>query len=178
MPSLARPCPAQPCHAMPGHAMPGPAEPRRAEPDPALLRHWSSQTSPRQSGGMMPSLSAAAIMPRCLLSARRTWHRRQRVRRFAISLLPSFPLLMWSQWHSSNATGTPQWVQHPPSRSQTRRRRSSHISRGGRRLGTFTPSQFQTIRFQSDQIRHSVRRPGRPVCQLRSLPIPSVHEAR
>jgi hypothetical protein len=30
------------------------------------------------------------------------------VRRFESLLLPSFPLLMWSVWHSSKATVTPQ----------------------------------------------------------------------
>jgi hypothetical protein len=105
LPYLASPCLPVPYQASPsrGRALPCHARPRQAS-----LRHSSSQTSPRQSGGMMPSLRAAAIIPRCRLSARRTWHRRQRVRSSDSLLPPRFPLFMWSMWHSSRAKVTPQ----------------------------------------------------------------------
>jgi hypothetical protein len=135
---LATPCQATPNRAPPGHARAGLTSPCHAAPRRAMLRHSSSQTSPRQSGGMMPSLRADAIMPRCRLSARRTWHRRHSVRSSDSLLPPSLPLLMWSIWHSSKLRAAPQWMQRWPSRSQAWRRCSSHISRGGRCLGTAT----------------------------------------
>ena len=86
----------------------------------------------------MPSASAFAIMPRCLISLRKTWQRLHKTRRFVNSLPDALPLRIWSIWHSFSAEGVSQWKHLPPSRSQTLRRVSCHISRGCRFLGIFT----------------------------------------
>lgn len=104
-----------------------------------------SQTKSRQSGGMIPSASALAIMPRCLLSARRIWQRLQSTRRFTLAFVPSLPLLMWSTWHllrgSDHRAVSLQYGpwQRPESRSHTWRRVSFHTSRGCRFLGIVNP---------------------------------------
>ena len=110
-----------------------------AAPCIILPIHYS-QTSSRQLGGMIPSANAFAIMPRCLISLRKTWQRRHKTRRLSISLPDNLPERTWSMWHSFRATGVSQWKHLPPSRSQTLRRVSYHISRGCRFLGIFTLS--------------------------------------
>lgn len=63
--------------AAPSQGMPGDAEECHAKRSlamacPAAPSFTPSQTSSRQFGGMIPSLSALAIIPRCQQSARRT----------------------------------------------------------------------------------------------------------
>lgn len=106
--------------------------PGDATPVPAL---YYSQINSRQFGGIIPSRNAEAIIPLCRLSDLSTWHRRHRVRRFINSFVASFPLLMWSMWHSSKVWGESQWTHLRLSLSQTLRRVSLHISRGCLDLG-------------------------------------------
>ena len=128
------------CRSLPSHSVPflsPPFRTVRTYPGRAIPRiYHPSQTNSRQLGGIIPSLRALEIMPRCLLSARSTWHRLHRVLRFFNSLVAFLPLLMWSMSHSSRVCGVSHRTHVLPSRSQTMRRSSSQTSRGGRCLGT------------------------------------------
>lgn len=87
----------------------------------------------------MPSSSAFAIIPRWRLSARNTWQRLHNVLKLLMWFVPRLPETIWSMWHSSRLTGSPWCWQIPPSRSQTLRRVSCHISLGCRFLGIRFP---------------------------------------
>lgn len=139
--------------------------------DRAGAESQSSHTRPRQSGGIIPSRSALAIMPRWRKSARSTWQRRQSVRRLARALVPRFPLLMWSMWQTLSATGAPQCVQQPPSRSHTMTRSAAQISRGGRFFGNpylTVPRQSLPLRTQPEQTVPSPSTPGHVVVSSES----------
>ena len=143
------PCPVQPDRAMPFLTRPHPAMPDQAACNqvgstaPRLfpVSSSSSQTRCRQSGGMIPSRSAWLIMPRCRISARRTWHRRHNTRKLLSAFDPRFPDLMWSMWarstasdHAAKSRQYGPW-QRPWSRCQTRPRVTRHTARGCRHLG-------------------------------------------
>ena len=99
---------------------------------------------------MMPSRSAAATMPRCRISARSTWQRRQSVRKFENLLLPPFPLTMWSMWHSHKLTLLPQCLHLRPSRFQIAGRIVwSEISCGVLCLGMRGLQQTETLYNES-----------------------------
>ena len=141
--SLADPSPTLPCQI--------PPSPRQslARQYLALLCqgiYQPSHTSSRQFGGMIPSASARAIIPRWRMSARKTWQRRQSTRKLLSSLVASFPLRMWSMWHTSSACGLPQCRHVPPSRTQMRARVTAHISRDCLRLGISLPCPARTRR--------------------------------
>lgn len=111
--------------------------PKRAQPYQTRPRIYQpSQINSRQLGGMMPFFRADATMPLCLKSARRTWQRRHKTRRFNKELLASLPDLMWSIWalligrdHSGLSLQYGPW-QRPLSRCQMVLRVLSHISLG------------------------------------------------
>jgi hypothetical protein len=76
------------------HAEPCHAKVRVAAGCPVAPSHPPQQLAPLW--GMIPSFCAAAIMPRCRGSARRTQHRRHKVRRFPKRLFPRLPERIWS----------------------------------------------------------------------------------